>query len=164
MPDSASSVRESKNILFFLIPVFFSLLADQISKALIVNIFSPFDPPYEVIGSYLRFKIAYNPYGVFSISFGPPFLYYVFHILGIIIFTYLGLSQNTKFRMLLFGFIVGGALGNIIDRIRLKYVVDFIDMGIGNLRWFTYNLADAFVVVSAVLLIINELFYSRNKD
>jgi signal peptidase II len=60
--------------------------------------------------------------------------------------------------------IVGGAIGNLADRIRLKYVIDFIDMGIGNLRWFTYNLADAFVVVSAVLLIINELFWNRNKS
>ncbi len=164
MQDSASNAPRSKNIKYFLIPVFIALFLDQISKILIVSHLTPFGPPLKVIGSILRFNLAYNPYGVFSISFGPPYLYYLFHIIGIIIFTYLGLMQNSKFRVVLFGLIVGGALGNIIDRIRLKYVVDFIDMGIGNLRWFTYNLADAFVVVSAVLLIINELFYSRNKN
>uniref|UniRef100_A0A7V0Z546 Lipoprotein signal peptidase n=1 Tax=candidate division WOR-3 bacterium TaxID=2052148 RepID=A0A7V0Z546_UNCW3 len=164
MQDSVSNAPRSKNIKYFLIPVFIALFLDQISKILIVNHLTPFGPPQEVIGSILRFNLAYNPYGVFSISFGPPYLYYLFHIIGIIIFTYLGIAQNSKFRIVLFGLIVGGALGNIVDRIRLKYVVDFIDMGIGNLRWFTYNLADAFVVVSAVLLIINELFYSRNKN
>jgi|UniRef100_A0A7C6AEX4 signal peptidase II len=164
MQDSVSNAPRSKNIKYFLIPVFIALFLDQISKILIVNHLTPFGPPQEVIGSILRFNLAYNPYGVFSISFGPPYLYYLFHIIGIIIFTYLGIAQNSKFRVVLFGLIVGGALGNIVDRIRLKYVVDFIDMGIGNLRWFTYNLADAFVVVSAVLLIINELFYNRNKN
>ncbi len=164
MQDSVSNAPRSKNIRYFLIPVFLALSSDQISKILIVNYLSPFDPPHEVIGSILRFNLAYNPYGVFSISFGPPYLYYLFHTIGIIIFTILGLSQTSKFRIVLFGLIVGGAMGNIADRIRLKYVIDFIDMGIGNLRWFTYNLADAFVVVSAILLIINELFWNRSKN
>ncbi|MCX7994285.1 MAG: signal peptidase II [candidate division WOR-3 bacterium] len=164
MPDSASSVPISKNLKQFLIPLFIALFLDQCSKILITSYLNIFDPPREVIGSYLRFKLAYNPYGVFSISFGPPFLYYLFHLLGIVIFTYIGLTQNSKYRTILFGLIVGGAIGNVIDRIRLKYVIDFIDMGIGNLRWFTYNLADAFVVVSAVLLIANELFSKKNTN
>ncbi len=163
MSDSASSAPKSKNIILFLIPAFIAIFLDQITKILIVHYFTPFDPAHEVIGSLLRFKVAFNPYGVFSISFGPSYLYYVFHIIGIILFTYLGVTQNSKFRTILFGLIVGGAIGNIVDRVRLKYVVDFIDMGIGNLRWFTYNLADAFVTVSAVLLILNELLDRQNQ-
>lgn len=164
MQDTVSNAPKSSNIKYFLIPLFIALLLDQITKILIANRFNPFDPPYEVIGSLLRFKLAYNPYGVFSISFGPPFLYYVLHFFGIIIFTYLGISQSSKFKIILFGLIVGGAIGNILDRLRLKYVIDFIDMGIGNLRWFTYNLADAFVTVSAVLLIANEFFFKGKRD
>ncbi|MGB9721356.1 MAG: signal peptidase II [bacterium] len=163
MQDSASSALRSKNIILFFTPVFTALFLDQLTKILIVHYFTPFDPAHEVIGSLLRFKVAFNPYGVFSISFGPNYLYYIFHIFGVILFTYLGITQNSKFRVILFGLIVGGAIGNVVDRIRLKYVVDFIDMGIGNLRWFTYNLADAFVTVSAVLLILNELFTTQNK-
>ncbi|MEO0138025.1 MAG: signal peptidase II [candidate division WOR-3 bacterium] len=163
MQDSVSSAPVSKNIKQFLFPLFLALFLDQFSKLLIVRTLTIFDPPREIIGSYLRFNLAYNPYGVFSLSFGPPFVYYFLHLFGILIFTYIGLTQKSKFRTVLFGLIVGGALGNVIDRIRLKYVIDFIDMGIGNLRWFTYNLADAFVVVSAGLLIINELFWKR-KD
>lgn len=163
MQDSALSAPGSKNIKFFLIPVLIAFSLDQITKLLVANFLSPFDPPYEVVGSILRFKVAYNPYGVFSISFGPSYLYYIFHIVGILLFTYVGISQKTKFRVILFGLIVGGALGNVIDRIRLKYVIDFIDMGIGNLRWFTYNLADAFIVVSAVILILSEFFRKSEK-
>ncbi len=164
MPDSALNAPANKNIKVFLIPVFIAFLLDQITKLLIVHFLSPFDPPYEFIGSILRFRVAYNPYGVFSISFGPSYLYYILHFVGIILFTFIGLSQKTKLRVVLFGLIVGGALGNVFDRIRLKYVIDFIDMGIGNFRWFTYNLADAFVTVSAVILIINELFKKPEKN
>jgi len=164
MQDSALNVPKSKNIKLFLIPVFTAIFLDQITKLLIINYLTPFDPPYEVIGSILRFKVAFNPYGVFSISFGPGYLYYIFHIAGILIFSFIGVLQKTKLRVILFGLIVGGAIGNVFDRIRLKYVIDFIDMGIGNIRWFTYNLADAFVTVSAVLLILSELFRNQNKN
>ncbi len=164
MQDSASSAPKSKNIKLFSIPVFIALFLDQITKILVVNNFTPFDPPYEVVGSILRFRVAYNPYGVFSISFGPSYLYYIFHIIGILLFTYIGLTQISKYRIILFGLIVGGAIGNVLDRIRLKYVIDFIDMGVGNLRWFTYNLADAFVTVSAVLLVASELFRKPDNN
>lgn len=65
--------------------------------------------------------------------------------------------------MIIFSFIVGGAIGNVVDRLRLKYVIDFIDMGIGNLRWFTYNLADAFITIGAITLIVIEVFSIEKK-
>lgn len=153
--------KKYKNWKPFLLSSIFSVLTDQISKILVTNSLSPFDQPREVIGSLLRFKLAYNPYGVFSLSFGPNFLHYIFTIIGILVFTYIGLSQKTKMKGVLFGLIVGGAIGNLIDRIRLKYVIDFIDMGIGDLRWFTYNLADAFVTVSAIYLIAEEILRKK---
>ena len=113
---------------------------------------------------FLRFKLTYNPYGVFSISFGPNILYYIFSIIGIIILAYIGLTLKDRTSVIVFGIIIGGALGNVFDRVRLDYVVDFIDMGIGNLRWFTYNLADAFITVGALFLIAKELaFKDKNK-
>jgi len=152
-----------KNIKTFTIFLVIAFLADQISKILIVNFLSPFNPPTEVLGSLLRFKLVYNPYGVFSISFGTEGLYYIFAIAGIILFTYIGLLQRNKLNMIIFSFIVGGAIGNVVDRLRLKYVIDFIDMGIGNLRWFTYNLADAFITIGAITLIVIEVFSIEKK-
>lgn len=153
--------RHIKLLVIFIIGTF---LIDQISKILIVNFLTPFDPPVNVISSLLRFKLTYNPYGVFSISLGPNILYYVFSIIGIFILIYIGLSLKDKTSVVVFGIIIGGALGNIFDRLRLDYVIDFIDMGIGNLRWFTYNFADACITVGAIFLLIRGLFSKKKKD
>ena len=100
---------------------------------------------------------------MFSISFGPNILYYVLSIIGVVFLTIVGLSLKDRPGVVVFGIIIGGALGNIFDRVRLDYVIDFIDMGFGNLRWFTYNLADAFITVGAIFLLVRELFF-RKKD
>ncbi len=154
---------QKKNISIFLILVVIALLIDQVSKLLIVSYLTPFEPPLNIVGSLLRFKLTYNPYGVFSISFGPNILYYIFSIIGLFILTYIALAFKDKIGVIIFSFIVGGAIGNIIDRIRLDYVIDFIDMGIGSLRWFTYNLADAFITVGAIFLLVRELFFKKHE-
>jgi lipoprotein signal peptidase len=51
------------------------------------------------------------------------------------------------------GLLLGGALGNMADRLRLGYVVDFVDIGIGDLRWYTFNMADAAISAAIVLLV-----------
>ncbi len=153
--------RHIKLLVIFIIGTF---LIDQISKILIVNFLTPFDPPVNVIRSLLRFKLTYNPYGVFSISLGPNILYYIFSIIGIFILIYIGLSLKDKTSVVVFGIIIGGALGNIFDRLRLDYVIDFIDMGIGNLRWFTYNFADACITIGAIFLLMRGLFSKKKKD
>ncbi|NOR17148.1 signal peptidase II [candidate division WOR-3 bacterium] len=153
--------RHIKLLVIFIIGTF---LIDQISKILIVNFLTPFDPPVNVISSLLRFKLTYNPYGVFSISLGPNILYYIFSIIGIFILIYIGLSLKDKTSVVVFGIIIGGALGNIFDRLRLDYVIDFVDMGIGNLRWFTYNFADACITVGAIFLLMRGLFSKKKKD
>jgi signal peptidase II len=152
-----------KNIGILLLCTVSAFLVDQVSKLLIVNTITPFDPPMNVIGTLLRFKLTYNPFGVFSISFGPSVLYYILSIVGIIVLTVVGLSLKDKTAVIVFGVIIGGALGNMFDRVRLDYVIDFIDMGFGNLRWFTYNLADAFITVGAIFLLVRELFFKK-KD
>jgi signal peptidase II len=140
------------------------LLIDQVSKFLIVSTITPFDPPMNVIGTLLRFKLTYNPFGVFSISFGPNILYYILSIVGVIFLIYVGLTLKDRTSVVVFGLIIGGALGNMFDRLRLDYVIDFIDMGLGNLRWFTYNCADAFITVGALFLLVRELFFKKRTS
>jgi signal peptidase II len=151
-----------KNIRSFLTYTIIALLIDQISKLLVVNFLSPLEPPTAIIGSLLRLKLTYNPYGVFGITFGPDFLYYALSLAGIALLIYVGLFSQEKISVSVFGFIVGGAIGNVIDRLRLEYVVDFIDMGIGDFRWFTYNFADAFITVGAIFLLMRELFAKKS--
>ena len=150
-----------KNSTTFVVCIVGAFLADQISKLLIVNTITPFDPPMNVIGTVLRFKLTYNPFGVFSISFGPSILYYILSIVGVVFLTVVGLTLKDKTGVIVVGIIIGGALGNIFDRVRLDYVIDFIDMGFGNLRWFTYNLADAFITVGAIFLLMREVLFRK---
>lgn len=152
-----------KNIKISIIFILVAFFVDQISKLLIVNILTPFEPPLNIIGSFLRLKLTFNPYGVFSISFGPNVLYYIFSIIGVLVLGYIGLTLKDKTGVIVFAIIIGGALGNIFDRVRLDYVIDFIDMGIGDLRWFTYNLADAFITVGAMFMFIREVFFKKKK-
>lgn len=158
-----SSNTVKRNIKIFLLFLFLALLLDQVSKIFVITVINPFDPPRDIIGSLIRFKLAFNPYGVFSLQFGPKFLYYVLNVVGITAFTFIGLSQEKKIDAAVWALIIGGALGNFLDRLRLKYVIDFIDMGIGNYRWYVYNLADAFITIGIVTLIARELFVRKTS-
>jgi len=158
-----SGTTIKRNIKIFILFLILALLLDQVSKIFVITILNPFDPPRDIIGSLIRFKLAFNPYGVFSIQFGPKFLYYVLNVVGITAFTFIGLSQDRKIDAAVWALIIGGALGNFLDRLRMKYVIDFIDMGIGNYRWYVYNLADAFITIGIVTLIVRELFVRKTS-
>jgi signal peptidase II len=63
-----------------------------------------------------------------------------------------------------FGLIMGGALGNLIDRLRLGAVVDFINIGIGDLRWPYFNVADSAITIGVVILAFHLLFRPRGPE
>ena len=150
------------NVRYLLLFIIIALFVDQVSKILVTNVLVPFAQPTKVIGDILRLKLTFNPYGVFGISFGSSVLYYIVSFVGIVVLIYVALSVSNRTNLIILGLIIGGALGNIIDRIRLNYVIDFIDMGVGNFRWFTYNFADAFITVGAVYLLIKESFGKKD--
>jgi signal peptidase II len=139
------------------------IAADQISKAIVV---ANLDLNRWVtwIDPLLKITHAHNHQGMFSLSFGPQFLYIILPIIAIAFVIYLLLRTQSKFVAVLLGLILGGGLGNLIDRIRLGYVVDWISMGLRTWRWATYNIADSAIVVSVILLLIWEFFFSKEKD
>lgn len=141
-----------------------ALILDQVTKLFAVNYLRPFDPPTELIGSVLRLKLTFNPFGVFGISVGSNELYYVLSVVGLIVLGYIALTVKDRIGVVVFGLLIGGALGNLLDRIRFGYVIDFIDMGIGNVRWFTYNLADAFITVGAIFLLLREFLRKKTAE
>jgi signal peptidase II len=59
------------------------------------------------------------------------------------------------------GLLLGGAIGNLLDRLRFGHVVDFVDMGIGSTRWYTWNVADAAISIAIVLLLAHGLLGHR---
>jgi signal peptidase II len=108
-----------------------------------------------VIGDFLRFHLVYNYYGIFGFSIGDGFLIrYLLPILAIGFVVFLALRAQSHFSLFVYGLTLGGALGNIFDRLLYGRVTDFIDIGIGRWRWYTFNLADAFLVVGIFLIIL----------
>jgi signal peptidase II len=113
--------------------------------------------PVDVIGSFVRFTLAYNPGAAFSMHLGP-FSRYIFGAFAVIaLFVLFRMAQKAMPREWLLtlglGLAWGGAAGNLVDRIRSpRGVVDFIDVGTSSWRFWTFNVADSAVTVGAILL------------
>jgi len=135
-----------------------ALLLDQVSKVLAHNLLA-LHVPHPVLGQVLRFVLTMNRRGLFGMSYGPIWVHYVLPLLGMCLVIYFALRSSSRWSSVAFGLILGGGLGNnLIDRVRLGSVIDFIDFGFGNWRWYTFNLADAFVVVGVIMLLGHEFF------
>ena len=61
------------------------------------------------------------------------------------------------------GFIIGGAIGNVVDRLRYGAVVDFLDFHINNLHWPAFNIADSFVFIGVVVLCVYSMFFEKKN-
>jgi len=138
------------------------LLLDQISKALIVANLN-LNEWVTLIEPLLKVTYAQNYRGIFSLSFGPQWLYIILPLLAVGFVIYLLIHPQTRLITVLLGLILGGGFGNFIDRVRLGYVIDWISMGIRTWRWATYNIADSALVVSVILLLIREFFFAKPK-
>jgi signal peptidase II len=117
-------------------------------------------PPVDVIGEWLRLRLVYNQGAAFGLHLGP---YSRWIFLAIAAVAVVGISWKARevewkdwLRQIAASLVVGGATGNLIDRLRSGAgVVDFIDLGVGALRWPTFNVADIGVSCGAVALAIS---------
>lgn len=130
------------------------VVADQIAKAWIVDTLAP-DRQVTVLGDYLRLIYSENDGAIFGLFRGQaaPFALLSLAVIGLIV-AYHARSGRSPYMTLTLGLLLGGAIGNAIDRLRLGYVVDYVDGGIGTLRFYTFNVADACISISIVLLLL----------
>jgi signal peptidase II len=134
------------------------VILDVITKLLAETHLFPPHMPHRVIGEIVRFTLAYNPGAAFSMSLGPAsrVVFGAFALVALVILWRLyrtAGAQGERLKVLALGLAWGGAAGNLIDRVRSPSgVVDFIDIGIGTVRFWTFNVADSAVTVGAVLL------------
>jgi len=149
------------------------VVADQISKLWVDAGFaqawahgavSGLAAPTPVIGDFVRIAKSYNSGGLFGLIPASAPILALASIVVIVLLVYtharagLGGSMLTTIAL---GLLLGGALGNLVDRIRLGTVIDWVDMGIGDLRWFTWNIADAAISLSIVALVLASLLPAR---
>ena len=129
------------------------VLADQLTKW-IASTQLLLGNPVPLLGDVVRFTLVHNTgaaFGLFPGSRGP---FIVISILAIAVVLYLFLRETYRslHHRVLLGCILGGAIGNLIDRVRLGWVVDFIDVGFRDARWPVFNIADSAVTLGVIFL------------
>jgi signal peptidase II len=145
------------------------VVADVVTKSLAVQHLAPRHMPHPVLGDVVRFTLAYNPGAAFGMHVGPGSRW-VFAILSVVIVVVLlrvtaDLTRISRGAAIGVPIVIGGAIGNLLDRIRLRDgVVDFIDIGIGTVRFWTFNVADVGVTVGAVLLVLALWRHDRDHE
>ena len=133
------------------------IVLDVITKFLAVRYLMPQHVPHPIIGEFVRFTLAFNPGAAFSMSLGDNsrYIFGAFAVVALYILWRLFRTSvpGDTLRVLALGLACGGAAGNLIDRFRgPRGVVDFIDIGVGDVRFWTFNVADSAVTVGAIVL------------
>ena len=133
------------------------VLSDILTKWIAVRDLYPRGVPREVFGDVVRLTLVYNRGAAFGLHLGQysRWIFLVLTIAALVILAqlYRATAARDIARTLAIALVSGGAIGNLIDRVRgPQGVVDFIDIGIGDMRWPTFNVADMAVSTGAILL------------
>ena len=145
------------------------VVIDQISKTWIKDNMSIWES-WEILGSFLRFTYVKNPGIAFGISVGEyKIVVALLSMIATIFIAYLHWQERNNHPLIVnsLGLILGGAIGNLIDRSYIFFsenydgVVDFIDIGAGGIRWYTFNIADSAVTVGILLYLLHSIFTQR---
>ena len=141
------------------------VLTDQISKTVVRNTMSLYES-IPVIPEFFHLTYVTNDGMAFGISF--PFGIYIFSAISIIftgfLFWYLWSIKDDEIVVRTgVALILAGAIGNLIDRIFLGEVVDFLDFMIGNFHWYVFNLADSCVTVGLGFVLYDSLILNRKR-
>ena len=147
--------------------VFLIFLLDRISKIYVINLDKKF-PGSEIFASkYLNINLIWNEGIAFGLlSFDQENLYNFLTILIILIifFIFMMTLKSNGLKKLALIMILGGALGNAFDRILYKAVPDFFDFHIGNFHWFIFNIADIFITLGVIFMILLEMIDKTNNS
>lgn len=134
------------------------LTIDQASKILIVK-FLDINNSIELIKSFFYLTYTHNTGAAFSILTGQRiFLIIIALLILIILFKYIRKNKiSNKIETIAFSLVIGGSIGNLIDRIIRGYVIDFIDVKIFGYNFPVFNLADTFIVIGVFLILITMI-------
>ncbi|OGF58728.1 MAG: signal peptidase II [Candidatus Fischerbacteria bacterium RBG_13_37_8] len=163
-----TSIKLHRTIFFISIAAVV-FIVDQIVKKIVA--YSLIDEPHQLIPGFLEFVLVHNSGFVFGIlsntenSMLRIIIYSVsiVSLLFVLVYFIKSRSQTMVFSIG-FSFIMGGALGNIFDRITQGHVVDFIDLHINKYHWPTFNIADLFITIGVFLIIVDLMRTGTVKD
>ncbi len=154
-----------KLLLWGVAAIIFALGVDQISKGLLAT--------YTADGDVLSFGKFFNLVKVWNtgVSFSMfnnhgdvgRVLLSVFSLVVCAFLLHWMLKEDNQLKIVALGLVIGGALGNVVDRIRFGAVLDFLDFHIAEYHWPAFNLADTFICIGACLLILLEIFKVKTE-
>ena len=153
-------------MIFCIILIILSIAADQLSKYLVVENLVEIGS-FPLIENILHFTYVENRGAAFGMLADHRWIFMVLSVIGIaaLLFWMLTDKSLTRPMKVILAMIIGGGIGNMIDRIRLGYVVDFIDCRF--IDFYVFNVADSFVTVGCILFVLvigwNELKTMREK-
>ena len=167
-----------KTVIKYLSVIFGVVLLDQIAKSILLYLITGGVPFYgnawSVVGfpyimshvtNWFNIVFTWNPGASFSVfrSFGEAYPIIIILATGALIgfLFYYMFRRAGAYEKLPLAFIIGGALGNLIDRVRFGAVVDFLDFHGGGWHWPAFNVADIFIVIGVGLFIINSIFRKK---
>jgi signal peptidase II len=161
---------QRKNIRYLFIALII-IVFDQISKILIVKSLSEKET-VSIIGDLLRFSFIYNEAGAMGTRVGPSWVYTILTLVALVFILRYFLSSKSDgyVSKTSLAFILGGAVGNLIDRVTYGKVVDFIDFDFPDIpylnldRWFIFNIADAAITVGICLFALSIIIHKQPDD
>ena len=156
----------SKNFFNNLIFIILIFTLDRITKIYVIYFSDKLNNSELFLSKYLNISLTWNEgiaFGLFSFN-----QYYLYNVLTLIIFfvifvIFIMIIKSEGIKKYALSMIFGGALGNFYDRIIFKAVPDFVDFHIEDFHWFVFNVADIFITLGVIFMILFELF-TKNKE
>ncbi|MCK4575657.1 signal peptidase II [candidate division WOR-3 bacterium] len=154
-----------KKIKIITVTSFSVIFFDQLSKYIISNKMY-LGQSIKLIGSFLCLTYAKNPNAAFGIPIGSPILMIVLTSVAtvLLIFYFFRLKDNGNLIYVGLAMIIGGAIGNLIDRIRMRMVIDFIEIGVKRFKWPIFNIADSFVTIGIIIILFIWIFHKKRDE
>jgi len=157
-----------KNFVINLIFIFLIFSLDRISKIYIIYLNKKYYDSVIFQSKYLNIDLMWNEgiaFGLLSFNRADLYNFLTIIILGVILIIFIMAIKNIGLKRYSLIMILGGAIGNLYDRVFSRAVPDFIDFHIGEFHWFVFNIADIFITLGVIFMILFELIdNNKNKD
>jgi len=153
-----------KENFYFLMIVSLIFFLDRYSKIQIIN---NLNEKNLYINDFVNFNLVWNTgigFGFFSTSSNLIYNSITGIICIVVIFLIYLILKSKMTEKILFSMILGGAIGNVYDRLTYFAVPDFIDIHYNNFHWFTFNIADIFISLGIILIIFNDILFKKNEN
>ncbi|MEP9354147.1 signal peptidase II [Xanthobacter sp. KR7-65] len=158
---------QRRPIVFGLLIALVTLVADQASKGLVFAWSASWQQPLQAITPFLDFTALWNygiSYGLFPQGETGRWVLVAIKVAAAILFTIWLTRARNRFEAFALGLLIGGAIGNAVDRVVYGAVFDFISLHASGYRWYVFNVADVAVVVGVMLLLYDAFLGGASKS